>query len=72
MKTFFILTITMLAQVNYCYSQWTQTDGPYGNTTVLSIISHDSLILTSTGCGYFSKKSINNVWELNSTFAYIS
>lgn len=60
----------MLAQVNYCYSQWTQTDGPYGNTTVLSIISHDSLILTSTGCGYFSKKSINNVWELNSTLTF--
>lgn len=70
MKTFFILTITIFAQVNYCYSQWTQTDGPYGNTTVLSIISHDSLILTSTGCGYFSKKSINNVWELNSTLTF--
>ncbi len=70
MKTHFILTIAIIAQVNFCYSQWTQTDGPYGNTTVLSIISHDSLILTSTGCGYFSKKSINNVWDLNSTLTF--
>ncbi len=70
MKTHFILAIAILVQVNFCYSQWIQTDGPYGNTTVLSIIPHDSLILTSTGCGYFSKKSINNVWNLNSTLTF--
>lgn len=70
MKTHFILIIAILAQVNLCFSQWVQTDGPYSNTTVLSIISHDSLLLSSTGCGYFYKKSINNVWNLNSILSF--
>jgi hypothetical protein len=70
MKAHFILTIAILLQVNFCYSQWNQTDGPYGNTFVLSIIPHDSLVLTSTDCGYFYKKTINNNWNLNSTLSF--
>jgi hypothetical protein len=36
----------------------------------MSIVQHDSIILASTGCGYFSKKSINSVWNLNSTSTF--
>lgn len=70
MKTHFILTVAIIAHVNFCYSQWIQTDGPYSNTKVLSIIPCDSFILTSTDCGYFSKTLLNNFWNLNSTLTF--
>lgn len=70
MKSYFILTLAILIQFNFCYSQWIQTDGPYGNTSVFSIVPHDSLILASTNCGYFSKKFIDNAWILNSTSTF--
>lgn len=70
MKTQFILTIALLAQVNFCYPQWIQTDGPYGSTNVLAIVEHDSLLLTSTNCGYFSKNQLADRWRFNSTFSF--
>lgn len=70
MKTVLILTIALLTQVNYCYSQWIQTDGPYGSTNVIAIVEDDSLLLTSTNCGYFSKNQISDNWTLNSTLSF--
>lgn len=64
MKLSFILTIAILAQTTICLSQWIQTDGPYGNTEILSIIPDDSKIFTFTNCGLFSKKAVNNDWNL--------
>lgn len=70
MKTVFIWIIALLTQVNYCYSQWIQSDGPYGSTNVLTIIEHDSLLLTSTNCGYFSKNHLSDNWALNSILRF--
>ncbi|HNW88922.1 MAG TPA: T9SS type A sorting domain-containing protein [Bacteroidales bacterium] len=70
MKPHFYLTIALLAQVNLCYPQWIQTDGPYGSTNVSAIIGHDSLLLTATNCGYFSKNQLADRWTFNSTFNF--
>lgn len=70
MKPYFILIFVLLLKLNPCYSQWTQTNGPYGNTNILAIIPDDSLILVETNCGYFSKKKINDSWALNSTASF--
>ncbi len=65
MKFSFILTILVLIQFNPCYSQWSPTNGPYGNINVLAIVEHDSLVITSTDCGYFSKNQVAANWVLN-------
>lgn len=55
--------------VNYLisYSQWIQTDGPHGNSNVLTFFEHDSDYFASTNlCGFFSKSSVENSWNLNS------
>ncbi|NOT35778.1 MAG: T9SS type A sorting domain-containing protein [Saprospiraceae bacterium] len=72
MKSVFISTIAIFAQVSYCYSQWIQTDGPYGITNITAIVEHNSLLLISADCGYFSKNQIHNRWELNSTLSFSS
>jgi len=71
MKTRFFLTIAIIVQVHLSYSQWVQTDGPYGNTNVLSIIPHDSLLLTATDCGFFSKNQLMDRWMLNSPLQFL-
>lgn len=72
MKSRYILAIAMFIQAINCHAQWNQTDGPYGNTDVLSIIPDDSIIFTLTNCGLFSKKTINNDWNLKNPHLFFS
>ncbi|MBL7914736.1 MAG: hypothetical protein JNL49_06785, partial [Bacteroidia bacterium] len=67
MKAVLIFAIALLSQVNFCYSQWVQTDGPFGKTKIMAIVNSDSLLLTSTSCGYFSKQQLTDSWTLNAT-----
>jgi hypothetical protein len=66
MKCYPVLLITFLLYTNFCFSQWVQTNGPYGNTYISEIIPCDSLLFVATECGYFSKKEIPGNWKLNS------
>jgi photosystem II stability/assembly factor-like uncharacterized protein len=70
MKNFLTLVLIILSGFNTCYSQWTQTDGPYDEINVETIIPYDSLIFSSTACGYFTKNSISNPWEMNSSLTF--
>ena len=70
MKSVLIYAIALLTPLNYCFSQWIQTDGPYGITNAITILKHDSILLTSTNCGYFSKNQIADRWTLNSTLSF--
>lgn len=70
-KTVFILTLAVFIKFNHCYSQWSPTNGPYGNINVLAIIEHDSLVITSTDCGYFSKNQLASNWILNGTSGFV-
>lgn len=65
MKTVLILALALFIQQSGCYSQWSQTNGPYGDIPVLAIVEHDSLIMVSTDCGYFSKSQLSANWMLN-------
>ncbi|HNQ13426.1 MAG TPA: T9SS type A sorting domain-containing protein [Bacteroidia bacterium] len=71
MKYTTVLVAALMLSIITCYSQWTQTDGPYGNTNVRAIIPSDSLILVSTDCGYFSKQTILDSWTLNSISSFL-
>ena len=71
MKVFRLLVfIAAIFQVNLSFGQWLQTDGPYGKTSALSLVTHDSLLMASTPCGYFSKHDLNDSWKLQGTLAF--
>ena len=71
MKNILIL-LTFFSGINVSYSQWVQTDGPYGPINVSSIIQHDSLLLSFTDCGLFSKTNLASSWEPNSKLYFKS
>jgi hypothetical protein len=70
MKIVFILLLEVFLQLNHCYSQWSPTNGPYGDINVLVIVEHDSLVIASTDCGYFSKNQVAANWSLNGTSSF--
>ncbi len=65
----FLLNVILLIVLisNTSLSQWIQTNGPYAKINVIEIVPDDSIIVLSTNCGYFSKKTITDKWELNSS-----
>lgn len=67
MKNILLIIFVFGIGINNLYSQWIQTDGPYGNSNVLAVFEHNSSYYASTYlCGFFSKSSIDNFWNLNS------
>jgi hypothetical protein len=67
MKNIILVIIELVFGINNLYSQWIQTDGPYGNSDVRVAFEYDSSYFTSTYlCGFFSKSSTENSWNLNS------
>jgi hypothetical protein len=67
------ILFVMILLVNYfmSYSQWIQTDGPYGNSNVLTVFEHDSNFFASTYLsGFFSKSVVENSWDLNSNIYF--
>lgn len=55
---------------NNIFSQWVQTDGPYGPTNISAIISNDSLTFIAATCGCFSSKSLTDRWDINMSFTF--
>lgn len=67
MKRKILFVIILLVNYIMVYSQWIQTDGPYGNSNVLTVFEHDSNYFASTYlCGFFSKSDVEDSWNLNS------
>ncbi|MBK7214137.1 MAG: T9SS type A sorting domain-containing protein [Bacteroidales bacterium] len=56
-----ILAVTLLIPAK---AQWIQTDGPYGKTTVASLMSDASGIFSTTPCGLFISDYTNEGWNL--------
>ncbi len=57
--------------INNSYSQWTQTDGPYGSSNVMVAFEYDSSYFASTYLsGFFSKSPLENSWKLHSDFYF--
>ncbi|HQN16978.1 MAG TPA: hypothetical protein PLC90_11550, partial [Bacteroidales bacterium] len=51
-------------------AQWIQTKGPYGKTEITAIAVQDSLIVTSSKCGYYTKSEISENWNLRSLWSF--
>jgi photosystem II stability/assembly factor-like uncharacterized protein len=65
MKAKWIIPMLVVLSLNVnCYSQWIQTDGPYGNVSVSSIISGNSQHYAATSCGLFLTNSTTSQWKL--------
>ena len=58
------LFLIWLFTCNSIFSQWIQTDGPYGSTNINAFIIHDSLKIISTNCGLFTSVDIRARWNL--------
>ena len=59
MKRKILFVIILLVNYLMSYSQWIQTDGPYGNSNVLTVFEHNSNYFASTYlCGFFSKSDV--------------
>ncbi|MGE5424787.1 MAG: hypothetical protein ACM3N9_05455, partial [Syntrophothermus sp.] len=53
---FFIFFVTT-------HAQWIPANGPYGKVPVKYLVVNDSLILVSTGCGYFFTYAPGQDWQ---------
>jgi hypothetical protein len=71
-KNITILLSALILNINLCFSQWIQTDGPYGQTNVSLLVPLDSLLIASASCGYFSKYHLTDRWNLNSGMTFTS
>ena len=58
-----LISICLLTP-GYAFSQWVQTNGPYGSINASAFITYDSLKLVATKCGLFSSENINSRWDL--------
>lgn len=64
MKTRIIISIFIhLILINSVFSQWTQTDGPYGTTKISAIFKNKTSIYTGTSCGLHQTDIVSNRWN---------
>ena len=64
-----IISFFLMAN-NYIFSQWIQTDGPYGTINVSAIIRHDSFIFVAGTCGFFSSDNIRSRWNIKAPITF--
>jgi len=57
---------------NYIFSQWIQTNGPYGSTSVSAFITYDSLKFVATSCGLFNAENVGARWIFKGKIAFSS
>ena len=68
MKTYLIISVLIcLIFKQITYSQWIQTDGPYGSTNVSAIIENNDNIFAITSCGLHYITDLNERWRLAAT-----
>ena len=60
-KCLTFLLLFLFLSIN-SYSQWQQTNGPYGDTKVSCIAAFDSIIVSSAQCGTFISGNLGNSW----------
>jgi hypothetical protein len=64
MKTKIIFSILICLSVSDCiFSQWIQTDGPYGSANVKAIFENNTAIFIGTGCGLHVADSVAARWR---------
>ena len=63
MKKNLLLTAWLFWIPLLIYSQWTQTDGPYGKTSVPVIFENNSKIFVGTNCGLHQNDSLTGRWK---------
>lgn len=69
MKPGILLTALLsLLVIKSGFSQWIQTDGPYGNTKISSIFAYDGEVYAGTECGLHSTSSATGRWSLRASF----
>jgi photosystem II stability/assembly factor-like uncharacterized protein len=67
-KTWLIISVLIcLSFKQITYSQWIQTDGPYGSTSVSAIFENDDHIFTITGCGLHYAADLKDRWRIAAT-----
>ncbi|HET6557093.1 MAG TPA: T9SS type A sorting domain-containing protein [Prolixibacteraceae bacterium] len=54
--------------INSAYSQWIQTDGPYGNIKINSIFAYNGEVYAGTSCGLHSTSGATERWALRASF----
>lgn len=71
MKGTILFVTILLMNYSVVYSQWIQTNGPYGDLNVLTVFEHDSNYFASTDLsGSYSKSSVESSWNLNSNIYF--
>ncbi len=46
------------------FSQWVQTNGPYGSVNAFAFFTYDPLKVVGTKCGLFSSENVKTRWNL--------
>lgn len=67
-RGFKTMALLSLLIINSAYSQWIQTDGPYGNTKISSIFAYNGQLYAGTSCGLHSTSSATGRWSLKASF----
>lgn len=59
--SFFLILLLTKGNV---FSQWIQTNGPYGSVNATAFFTFDSIKFVATKCGLFSSRDVSARWEL--------
>jgi len=63
MKKTLLLTTYLFCISLVTYSQWIQTDGPYGKTDISALFESNSKLYVGANCGLHASDSINGRWK---------
>ena len=63
MKKNLLLTACLFWITILTYSQWIQTDGPYGKTRISVIFENKSTLYVGTNCGLHQNDSLTGRWK---------
>ncbi len=66
----YLLILILLLSVNNVYCQWIQTNGPYGDTKVSTVIESGSNIYAFSSCGIHVNNSLTGRWKLYDSFNF--
>lgn len=67
-RTILFTALVSLLFIHSAFSQWIQTDGPYGNIKVSSIFAYNGEVYAGTSCGLHSTSSATERWALRASF----
>lgn len=62
-------SILSLLFIHAAFSQWKQSDGPYGSIHISAIFAHNNQLYATTPCGLHTSDGTTLRWTLKATFA---